>query len=43
MNIAVLSDIHGNHIALRECLNFLESKDIDAYCFWATTPESFRE
>ncbi|WP_051638726.1 metallophosphoesterase family protein [Butyrivibrio sp. NC2002] len=33
MNIAVLSDIHGNHIALRESLNFLENKDIDAYCF----------
>lgn len=33
MNIAVLSDIHGNHIALRECLNYLENKGIDVYCF----------
>ena len=33
MNIAVLSDIHGNYIALEECLNYLKDKEIDAYCF----------
>ncbi|MDE5825558.1 MAG: metallophosphoesterase, partial [Lachnospiraceae bacterium] len=33
MNIAVLSDIHGNHIALETCMGYLEKQDIDAYCF----------
>ncbi len=33
MNIAVLSDIHGNHVALETCLNYLKDKNIDAYCF----------
>ena len=33
MNIAVLSDIHGNHVALRACMEYLEKQDIDAYCF----------
>lgn len=33
MNIAILSDIHGNHIALEKCLDYLNDKDIDAYCF----------
>lgn len=33
MNIAVLSDIHGNHVALETCMNYLEKRDIDAYCF----------
>ncbi|MDE5696802.1 MAG: metallophosphoesterase family protein [Lachnospiraceae bacterium] len=33
MNIAVLSDIHGNHIALETCMEYLEKQDIDAYCF----------
>lgn len=33
MNIAVLSDIHGNDIALEACLKYLEGRDIDAYCF----------
>lgn len=33
MNIAVLSDIHGNHVALRACMKYLEKQDIDAYCF----------
>lgn len=33
MNIAVLSDIHGNHIALEACMEYLEKQDIDAYCF----------
>ena len=33
MNIAILSDIHGNDIALEECLKYLEERDIDAYCF----------
>ena len=33
MNIAVLSDIHGNDIALEACLEYLKERDIDAYCF----------
>lgn len=33
MNIAVLSDIHGNHIALKKCLDYLKDKKIDTYCF----------
>ncbi len=33
MNIAVLSDIHGNHIALEACMAYLAKQDIDAYCF----------
>lgn len=33
MNIAVLSDIHGNHIALETCMEYLEKEEIDAYCF----------
>ena len=33
MNIAVLSDIHGNHIALESCMEYLEERDIDVYCF----------
>ena len=28
MNIAVLSDIHGNHVALETCLNYLKDKNI---------------
>ena len=33
MNIAVLSDIHGNYIALKACIDYLEDKSIDAFCF----------
>ncbi len=33
MNIAVLSDIHGNYTALETCLDYLKDKKIDAYCF----------
>ncbi|MCM1182431.1 MAG: metallophosphatase family protein [Roseburia sp.] len=33
MNIAVLSDIHGNHIALERCMDYLAEQNIDAYCF----------
>lgn len=33
MNIAVLSDIHGNHTALQTCMEYLEKQDISAYCF----------
>ncbi len=33
MEIAVLSDIHGNHIALETCLDYLKDKGIDVYCF----------
>jgi putative phosphoesterase len=33
VNIAVLSDIHGNDIALEACLKYMEERYIDAYCF----------
>lgn len=33
MNIAVLSDIHGNHIALNRCLDYALSKNIDTFFF----------
>lgn len=33
MNIAVLSDIHGNHIALRKCIEYAVSQDSQAFCF----------
>lgn len=33
MNIAVLSDIHGNHIALNRCLEHAISKNIDTFLF----------
>ncbi|MBQ4219764.1 MAG: metallophosphoesterase family protein [Butyrivibrio sp.] len=33
MVIAVLSDIHGNHIALEACLDYLKDKNVDEYCF----------
>lgn len=33
MNIAVLSDIHGNHVAFESCMNYLESREIDAFIF----------
>ena len=33
MEIAVLSDIHGNYIALETCLDYLKDKGIDVYCF----------
>lgn len=33
MKIAVLSDIHGNNIALQTCMEYLEKQAIDAYCF----------
>lgn len=32
MNVAVLSDIHANHIAFKKVIDFLETKDIDAIC-----------
>ena len=32
VNIAILSDIHGNYTALETCLNYLKEK-IDAFCF----------
>ena len=31
MNIAVIADIHGNHLALEACLKYLENQCIDAY------------
>ena len=33
MKIAVLSDIHGNNVALETCPEYLKDKDIDSYCF----------
>ena len=33
MKIAVLSDIHGNYIALKKCLEHAEAHNIDAYFF----------
>lgn len=33
MNIAVLSDIHGNYAALESSMKYLEKQNIDAYCF----------
>lgn len=33
MNIAILTDIHGNDIALQACLEFLKDRDIDSWCF----------
>lgn len=33
MNIAVLSDIHGNNVALETCIKYLKNQSIDAYCF----------
>ena len=33
MNIAVLSDIHGNNIALEACMEYLKKQPIDACCF----------
>lgn len=33
MNIAVLSDIHGNYTALKKCMDYLEDKAIDTFIF----------
>lgn len=33
MTIAVFSDIHGNHIAWRECLNYALNKGVDTFIF----------
>lgn len=33
MNIAVFSDIHGNHVAFEVCMKYIENKNIDAYIF----------
>ena len=33
MKIAVLADIHGNHIALEKCLKYIEDQKIDTYIF----------
>lgn len=33
MRIAVLSDIHGNYIALQECINYALNKGIDTFIF----------
>lgn len=32
MNIAVLSDIHGNSIAFKQVVEYLDTKEIDAFC-----------
>lgn len=42
MNIAVLSDIHGNYVALQECINYAMNnkiskkieKDIELICIY---------
>ena len=31
MKLAVLSDIHGNHVALERCLHYIEQQGVDAY------------
>lgn len=33
MRIAVLSDIHGNHIALNECLKHAKDRMLTGMCF----------
>lgn len=33
MNIAVLSDIHGNYVALQECINYAMNNKIDTFIF----------
>ena len=33
MRVAVLSDIHGNHIALKKCIEEIESRKIDKLIF----------
>ncbi len=33
MKIAVLSDIHGNYIALRECIKYAVEKGIETFVF----------
>lgn len=34
MKIAVMSDIHGNYIALQRCLAHALEQNVDAYIFW---------
>ena len=29
MKIAVLSDIHGNHVAFRKCIEYIEEQNIN--------------
>lgn len=33
MKIALLSDIHGNYVALKECLNYIENNNFDMLIF----------
>ena len=33
MEIAVLSDIHGNYIALEKCMNYALKRNIDTFLF----------
>ena len=33
MDIAVLSDIHGNDIALQRCIDYAKEQGIDTYIF----------
>ena len=33
MNLAILSDIHGNYIALQSCLKHAWEQQVDAYLF----------
>lgn len=32
MRLGILSDIHGNDIALKKCLSYLRERRVDAYC-----------
>lgn len=36
MDIAVLSDIHGNYIALKRCLEYAFSQNISTFFSWGT-------
>ena len=33
MKIAVLADIHGNHVALEKCLKYIDNQKIDTFVF----------
>ena len=33
MKIAVLSDVHGNYIALQKCIDYVLFKGVDAFIF----------
>jgi putative phosphoesterase len=33
VNIAILSDIHGNHVALKRCIDYAVSRNVNAFIF----------